>query len=171
MLKLHRARRRDDADRPEAGGAKTHGGPYFTHETRNRCLAAGAGDGDDQIGLASEEMRRQPWRKPGAGWTPSPSRHPSAVTPSAARMADGPGSNRLWDEFCSVDGAIQASAANRNPGFTARLSEVRPRMRSAPAPSRHPRIRSKQPFKCDRHLASTLLLLSRASPASRDPLA
>ena len=103
MFEFHGARRRDDADRAETGGAHAHGRPDLAHETGNRRLAAGAGDGDDQIRLAAEEARcclgEGAARIGGGNAYRSFHRH---TFPHKYRAS--PGGDSLRNEFCSVNG-------------------------------------------------------------------
>ena len=94
---------------------------------------------------------------------------PSTATPSLTSIALAPAAIACGMNFApSTD--EPGNAANRKPGFTARLSDVRPAMRISPAPSGT--CASLFIRRCNEIATRFSLSFSfRASPACRDPRA
>ena len=122
---VDRALRRNQADGADAGGGMAEPFPDLARERGDRGLAAGAGHRRDRRGLPRIKSRRRQrqraariWRDdeghaagPAAHDRRRPRPRPAAI---AASMKREP----------SV--LLPASAKNRSPGFTARLSTARP---------------------------------------------
>ena len=123
------ALRRDQADGADAGGGVPEPLPDLPREGGDRGLAAGAGHRRNRRGLRGKESRRGQRQRaarigdcderhlPAAGaWSPATATAPAAI---AASMKRAP----------SV--LLPASAKNRSPGLTTRLSTASPVTSSA----------------------------------------
>ena len=97
------------------------------HEGGDRGLAVGAGDGDDDIGLTAVRSAPPCSANSGADWRLTMIGTPGAgLAPCAGDDRRRARRDRLRNELRAIDAACRASAANRKPGLTSRLSAVRP---------------------------------------------
>ena len=104
MGEIFLALRSDDAHRADARGAEAHRLPDLAHEGGDRCLAIGAGDGDDDIGLGAGETRRDAreelMRVAGFDQDRFRRRRRDLIADDHGRR---PGGDRLRDELRAVD--------------------------------------------------------------------
>ena len=151
--------RRHQSDGADAGGDVAKPLPDLPREGSDRSLAAGAGDRRDGLGLPRIEFCCRKRQRP-ARIRRDHERHADARLPADDRPRPQP---RLRRSAASMKRApsvlLPASAKNRSPGFTTRLSTARPVTvdpRPACGVGRGIRVRIAERHACGSIVASSL---------------
>ncbi len=130
---VDRALRRNQSDGADAGGGVAEPLPDLAREGGNRSLAAGAGDGCDRCGLP--RIKSAPRPAPARGADLACRQTARGARPTAhGRRRPQPRPPAIAESIKREPSVLlPASAKNRSPGFTARLSTARPLTSTASA--------------------------------------